>query len=124
MGSSLHLIRYVLIVYGILLISSAIIYGEEEKEKGHPNEITANKIKVEELKAFARVFINIQSALEETTEESGEQTYARTTFIVKHGGLTVKRYTQLAQRMSENADFKKAVEEMIQTIKKEKKEQK
>ncbi|MFQ5862064.1 MAG: hypothetical protein ACE5IC_02980, partial [Candidatus Brocadiales bacterium] len=101
-----------------------ISYGEEEKEKGRPNGITANEIKVEELKAFTRAFINVQSALEEITGESGEQTYKRTTSIVKHEGLTVKRYTQLAQLMNEDADFKKAVEEMIQTIEKEEKKQK
>ncbi len=76
------------------------------------------------MKAFARAYINVQAALDEPIEESGEKTYKRTTAILKHEGLTVKRYTQLAQLMNENADFKKAVEEVIQTIKKEEEEQK
>ncbi len=124
MENPLYLISYALIVCGILLISSNISYGEEEKEKDYPNGITANTIKSEELKAFARAYINVQAALDERIEESGEKTYKRTTAILKHEGLTVKRYTQLAQLMNENADFKKAVEEVIQTIKKEEEEQK
>ena len=99
MENPLYLIRYALIVCGILLISSNISYGKEEKEKDYPNGITANTIKSEELKAFARAYINVQATLDEPN-------------------------TQLAQLMNENADFKKAVEEVIQTIKKEEEEQK
>ncbi|MEE9514980.1 MAG: DUF4168 domain-containing protein [Candidatus Brocadiales bacterium] len=112
--------RHVLIVYGILLIiSSTVSYGEEGKEKGRLNKITANEAKAGELKAFTAAFIKVQAAIYETTEESGVQTYKRTTSIVKHEGLTVKRYTQLSQRMNEDPDFKKSVKEMIQTIKEE-----
>ncbi|MCQ4575376.1 MAG: DUF4168 domain-containing protein [Candidatus Brocadiales bacterium] len=119
-GRSLRLTGHVLIVYGILLIiSSTVSYGGEEKEKDRPNKITANEVKAGELKAFAAAFIKVQAAIHETTEGSGVQTYKKTTSIVKHEGLTVKRYTQLSQRMNEDPDFKKSVEEMIQTIKEE-----
>ncbi len=115
--------RYVLIVCGLLLMSSAVSYGEAESKRDHPDGSAAIGIEAEELKAFTRAFINVQAVLEEITEESGEQTYKRTTAIVKGEGLTIKRYTQLAQRMNEDAEFKKAVEEMIQTIKKKEEEE-
>ncbi|MCP4366122.1 MAG: hypothetical protein GY800_12615 [Planctomycetes bacterium] len=116
--------RYVLIICWVLLISSTAGYAVEENKKDRHNKSTAIEIEAGELKAFARAFMNVQAALEEITEESGEQTYKRTTMIVKNEGLTIKRYTQLTQRMNEDAEFKKAVEEMIQTIKKEQEEEK
>ncbi|MHC4197973.1 MAG: DUF4168 domain-containing protein [Planctomycetota bacterium] len=116
--------RHVLIICGVLLISSTAGYAVEENKKDRPGKSTAIEIEAGELKAFARAFMNVQAALEEITEESGEQTYKRTTAIVKNEGLTIKRYTQLTQRMNEDAEFKKAVEEMIQTIKKKGKQNK
>lgn len=116
MNSSMSFTRCILTVYLIFLISSAINCGEKGEGKAYQERITASEVKVEELKAFARAFIKVQSALKEPAEESGERTYERTTSIVKHEGLTVGRYTQLAQLMSKDADFKGTIEEMTQKI--------
>ncbi len=122
----MYLMRYVHIVCAIVLISASISYGEEEKEKGQPTGITASEVSVEELKTFARAFMNVQADLEdvESTEESGEAIYKKTTSIVRQAGLTVKRYNELSMLMNEDPDFKKAVEKMIETIKEEEKEDK
>ncbi len=100
--------------------------GEKEKEKGQPTGITASEVSVEELKTFARAFMNVQADLEdeESMEESGAAIYEKTTSIVRQEGLTVKRYNQLSMLMNEDPDFKKAVEKMIETIKEEEKEDK
>lgn len=115
----MSLVRCVLIGYWVFLISFAVGCGEEGKEKSYQKEITASEVEDEELEAFARVFIKVQSALKEPAEESGEQTYERTTAIVKQAGLTIGRYTQLAQLMNEDADFRGAVEKMVQKIREE-----
>ncbi len=124
----MNLTRHVHIVCAILLISATISYGygEEEKEKGQPTELTASEVSVEGLKTFARTFMNVQADLEDavSTEESGEAIYEKTTSIVRQEGLTVQRYNQLSILMNEYPDFKKAVEEMIETIKEGEKEDK
>ncbi len=118
--------RYVHIVCAILLISATISYGEEEKEKGQPTGITASEVSVEELKTFARAFMNVQADLEDvvSAEESGKAVYKKTTSIVRQEGLTIERYNQLSILMNEDPDFKKAVKKTIETIKEEEKEDK
>lgn len=115
----MSLIRCMLIACCIFFALSAAGCKREEGKRVRLEKITVSDVKTGELETFARTYVKVQSALEEDVEESGAQTYERTTAIVRREGLTVERYTQLAQLMNEDAGFKEAVNEVIQRIKRE-----
>ena len=85
---------------------SAYQYNDEAYYKQSNNEEIDNP----KLKAFARVFVDVQSYMHKAGNKAH---YSETSRIVQKHGLSVDDYTKIASRMNKNSDFQNKVYKMV-----------
>ncbi len=74
---------------------------------------TNGEINNQELMAFARAFVDVQSYMHKAGNKAH---YNVTSKIVQNHGLSVENYTKIASRMNKDSDFQNKVQRMINEV--------